>query len=177
MKKSVQEPVIVEPEFSDIEVTEVEVSEVTPKRNLLKKLGPKKVSLIILIIIAILGVWGTSHFYNKYKALTVDANAQAQKETARLVGMLGKLIELPENETPTVATISDKIKLAGQAFFAQAENGDILFAYTTSMKAILYRPSTNKIINVAPISINTSQDLTSASTKTPATSTKTSTKK
>ena len=152
---------------------EVKISEVKVKKGILKKMGPKKISLIILLLVAIFGVWGTTHFYNKYKALTLDANAEAAKETQRLVGELGKIMELPKGETPTVATISDKEKLKGQAFFSMAENGDILFAYTTSMKAILYRPSTSKIVNVAPISINQSQDLTQASVKTPATSTTT----
>jgi hypothetical protein len=69
-------------------------------------------------------------------------------------------MELPVGETPTVATISDKEKLKDQPFFKMAENGDILFAYTTAMQAILYRPSTNKIINVAPITINQAKDVT-----------------
>lgn len=74
-------------------------------------------------------------------------------------------MELPKEETPTIATISDKEKLKGQVFFDAAENGDVLFAYTTAMKAILYRPSTNKIINVAPIAINPGQDLTPGTKK------------
>jgi hypothetical protein len=168
MKKNIAE--IIDSQMSDI--TKSEVLNTKPKKNLFKKLGPKKVSIIVLVIIAITGVYGTSHFYNKYKSLTVDASAQAQKETNKLVATLGKLMELPSKETPTVATISDKDKLKDQAFFAQAENGDVLFAFTTSMKAILYRPSTNKIINVAPISINQAQDLTQASKKVTATTTK-----
>jgi hypothetical protein len=102
------------------------------------------------------------YYYNKYHALKTNANVEAEQETKRLVGVLGKLIELPQGETPTVATISDKEKLKGQSFFDNAENGDILFAYTNAMKAILYRPSINKIINVAPISINQQQDVTKA---------------
>ncbi len=150
----------------------------TKPKGFLRRLGTKKISLIILIVVAVLGVWGTFHYYNKYKALTTDATAEAQKETARLVTVLGKLMELPK-EVPTVATISDKEKLAGQAFFAQAENGDVLFAFTTAMKAVLYRPSTNKIINVAPISINQNQDLTQAAKTTTTTkkTTATTTKK
>ena len=86
-------------------------------------------------------------------------------------------MELPEGETPTVATISDKEKLTGQPFFKSPENGDILFAYTTAMKAILYRPSTNKIINVAPITINQTQDVSPAMKKGPVTPVATTTKR
>ncbi|MEI7480265.1 MAG: hypothetical protein WCJ59_01435 [bacterium] len=145
---------------------EAKVLEGKAKKGIFRKIGAKKISLIILVLIAVGGVWGTTHFYNKYKSLTVDATAESMKETQRLVSELGKIMELPKGETPTVATISDKEKLKGQAFFTMAENGDVLFAYTASMKAILFRPSTSKIINVAPISINQAQDLTQASTKT-----------
>ena len=120
-----------------------------------------KLWLTILLIILVVSLYSSVHYYGKYKALTVDPNIEAQNVTNALVSSLGKLMELPKDETPTVATISDKEKLANQVFFKMAENGDILFAYTTAMKAILYRPSTNKIINVAPISINQDQSLNS----------------
>lgn len=113
----------------------------------------------VIVVVAIVSLYGCFHFYLKYKSLTVDPNIEAQKMTVELVEELSKLMELPIDETPTVATISDKAKLAGQIFFKNAENGDILFAYTNAMKAILYRPSTNKIINVAPISINQEQGI------------------
>lgn len=133
----------------------------TPTAKPKKGIRVRKTTFFIIIIIAIAGLYGCFHYYNKYKALTTDPNAEAQKMTMELVGVLGKLMELPADETPTVATISDKEKLAGQVFFKNAENGDILFAYTNAMKAILYRPTTNKIINVAPISINQPQNITS----------------
>lgn len=120
-------------------------------------LGVKKVLLILLIAAAISGVCGSYYFYTKYSALKTNPNIEAQKQTESVVATVGKLMELPKGEVPTVATISDKDKLKDQGFFRTAENGDILLAYTTAMQAILYRPSTNKIINVAPISINQAQ--------------------
>lgn len=119
----------------------------------------KRIYFWLIIVIAVGAIYGCIHYYNKYRSLTTDPNAEAQKMTIELVGVLGKLMELPSDEIPTVATISDKEKLVGQVFFDNAENGDILFAYTNAMKAILYRPSTNKIINVAPISINQEQGI------------------
>jgi hypothetical protein len=61
---------------------------------------------------------------------------------------VGKLIDIP-NETPTVATVSDVTKLTGQEFFAKAQNGDKVIIFPKAQKAILYRPGTNKIIEVA----------------------------
>jgi hypothetical protein len=64
---------------------------------------------------------------------------------------------LPENESPMVATVTEKEKVNDQPFFTRAEDGDVLLAYTKSMKAILYRPSEHKIIEVAPIVLNGEQ--------------------
>jgi hypothetical protein len=119
----------------------------------------KRMYFWMIVLIAIGGLYGCFHYYNKFKSLTADPNVEAQKMIIELVGVLGKLIELPSDETPTVATISEKDKLAGQVFFKNVENGDILFAYTNAMKAILYRPTTNKIVNVAPISIDQDQSI------------------
>lgn len=82
-----------------------------------------------------------------------DPQAAAQEETRRLVDEVGKSLQLPENEVPTVATVVDASKLKSQAFFARSENGDRVLIYTQAKKAILYRPSTRKIIEVAPINI------------------------
>lgn len=122
-----------------------------------KKIGIKRSLIFLLIIIAVLGVGGSYYFYGKYKAIKANPNLEAQKETEALVLALSKLMELPADETPTIATISDREKLKDQPFFKMAENGDKLFAYNTSMIAILYRPRTNKIINVAPITNNQPQ--------------------
>ncbi len=125
--------------------------------SFIKGLGIKRSLIFLLIITAVLGVGGSYYFYGKYQAIKANPNLEAQKETEALVLTLGKLMELPINEIPTIATISDREKLKDQPFFRAAENGDKLFAYNTSMIAILYRPRTNKIINVAPITINQPQ--------------------
>lgn len=64
---------------------------------------------------------------------------------------VGKLIELPSDEQPKIISVSNKEKLAGQLFFLNAENGDKVLIFPKSGKAILYRPSENKIIEVAVV--------------------------
>lgn len=130
---------------------------VEPTREVLgffRGVDPKKLGILILVVVAAFGMYGSWHFYGKYQAALKSPALEAQKEAEALVTALGKIIELPSDETPTIATISDKEKLKDQTFFKTALNGDKLFAYNTAMLAILYRPSTNKIINVAPIGIN-----------------------
>lgn len=96
------------------------------------------------------------YFYMQYKsaqARLANPSLFAQEETNKIIQSVGKLMMLPTDETPTVANINDKDKLANQPFFARAENGDKVLIYTNAKKAILYRASINKIIEVAPINI------------------------
>jgi len=122
--------------------------------NKIMNIGIKKILFGLLIIIAVLGIGVAYNFYDKYQKITKDQNIEVKKETDALVKAVGRLIELPTNETPTVATITDIDKLANQSFFMKGENGDRLLAYSMAKTAILYRPSTGKIINVAPITVN-----------------------
>src|SRR5947209_3689804 len=57
----------------------------------------------------------------KYKSQAGDAG---QNETKKLIEAVGKLIVLPADEPPTVATVTDLAKLQGQPFFANAAVGD-----------------------------------------------------
>ena len=95
-------------------------------------------------------------FYSKYQKaqkLLKDPSYIQKQEVKSLVEKVGKLIDLPEGEEPTIATVSDKEKLSAQPFFSKAENGDHVLIYTKAKKAVLYRPSTNKIIEVGPVNI------------------------
>jgi hypothetical protein len=116
-----------------------------------------KVLLTLFVLVLVAASSGTAYyFYTKYQTAqaTLDnPQAAAQTEVKLLTDKLGKLIALPEDEEPTVATVLEKDKIQDQPFFKSAENGDKVIIYTKAMKAILYRPSENKIIEVAPIEI------------------------
>jgi len=94
------------------------------------------------------GLLGTSvYFYHQYKKATaVDAS---KNEAAGYVTTISKFMILPADETPTMATVADSSKLSSQPFFANAQNGDKVLFYTKAQKAILYRPSTNMIVEAA----------------------------
>lgn len=121
----------------------------------------KKNPLIFIIsgILVVLAAIPSVYFYLQYKKATDQlANPQAfsQGEVSSLVEKIGKLIELPEGETPTLATVSDSESLRSQPFFARSQNGDRVLIYTNAKKAILYRPDSNKIIEVAPVTLGQS---------------------
>lgn len=82
-----------------------------------------------------------------------NPQAVAQQEQSQLVEQVGKLTDLPKNENPTVATVSDVNKLKDQPFFSNAQNGDKVLIYSQSKQAILYRPSTNKVIQISTVNL------------------------
>jgi len=123
-------------------------------KRILKHRKFKKIAIIVLVVLVFGALYGFVHYYRKYQALKADPNLEAQQEIESLQEAIGEFMDLPEGEIPSVATILDKEKLKDQPFFKNAENGDKLLVYTKAMKAILYRPSSNRIIEVAPLYID-----------------------
>lgn len=124
--------------------------EVSKKKSLFEMLGKKTFlnSFFVLVILALLGISG--YFYYQYKK--VSAVDPGKDEIQTYVSKIEQFMVLPTDEQPTMATVADKEKLAGQAFFAKAENGDKVLFFAKSQKAILYRPSLNKIIEATAMS-------------------------
>lgn len=113
----------------------------------------QKVILIILVA-AVIGAAGAAYyFYSQLNQVKQDPQKAAQEETKELVTKVSKLIVLPEGEEPTVATVTDPDKLKDQPFFANAKVGDKVLIYSNARKAILYDPISNRIVEVAPITI------------------------
>lgn len=126
-------------------------------------LNPKIIIAVSAGAIIILGIFGFGIFqYSRISGELASLKAHPEKlvdlnqtEQKKVLSGVGKLMELPTDEEPTVATVSDVEKLRNQAFFAKAQNGDKVIIFSKNRKAILYRPSTNKIIDVSVISLNT----------------------
>lgn len=108
-----------------------------------------------MVGLLVLGAVSSSYFYDKYQKsqeLLKNPSEAARQEVRALIAQVGKYIALPEGE-PIVATVSDKEKLKDQSFFAKAVNGDRVLIYAQVRKAILYRPTTNKIIEVSTVKL------------------------
>jgi hypothetical protein len=81
-----------------------------------------------------------------------DPNVAIEEETKSTEEEVAKIMVLPQGEQPTVANVSDVNQLKDRAFFANAQNGDKVLIYAESKKAILYRPATKQIVEVATYS-------------------------
>lgn len=124
---------------------------------------------VLMPVITILAIALAGFMY--YQVVQLKANPQniAAKETKEITAKAGKLVVLPADETPTIATVSDPEALKDQAFFANAQKGDKVLIYTNAKKAILYSVSMDKIIDVAPLNIGTSTAKPQAPVTQPAT--------
>jgi hypothetical protein len=89
----------------------------------------------------------------KLESYRADPSQAAQAEADKIIADVGKLYDLPKDEKPSVATVKDKEKLKDQPFFAKAENNDVTLIYSGAKLAILYRPSSNQIINVSSVTL------------------------
>ncbi|MDD3002903.1 MAG: hypothetical protein PHS06_03480 [Candidatus Shapirobacteria bacterium] len=130
-----------------------------------------KISFTIFIAILIFSSLGAAgYFYKQYNDIKKDPNKVSIDEIKSLTTVISKFMDLPADETPTLATVTDKEKLKDQDFFKKSENGDKILIYANAKKAILYRPSTQKVIEFAPLLIgNSDQNATPTEmpTKTP----------
>jgi len=104
-----------------------------------------------LVLVVALFLFAGYYFY-QYRKLTRDPNAAVQNEIKSITAHISKYMDLPMDETPTLATVTDPEKLKSQPFFAKVQNGDKVLIYLKAKKAILYRPSANRIIEVTPLS-------------------------
>lgn len=124
----------------------------------------KTVIGFILVLLFLAAIGSGYYYYNNYQKLLKNPDIVTKQEATWLVDKVSKLMSLPTDEEPSTATVLDKDKLKDQAFFKNAENGDKILIYSKAKKAILYRPSIDKIIEVMPLALDNTQNATSGAT-------------
>lgn len=133
------------------------------KNNSSKRtLFSKKTGLTLLLVLLIggLATFG-GVYYNKYNDLkSSNPEKLQQAQLDETIRAIGKLYSLPKDEKPDIATVKDKEALKKQyPFFDQAENDDVVLIYKDAKLAILYRPSTNKLVKVGPVNIESGSSI------------------
>ncbi|OGZ63834.1 MAG: hypothetical protein A3A98_00920 [Candidatus Staskawiczbacteria bacterium RIFCSPLOWO2_01_FULL_40_39] len=123
----------------------------------IQKVTHNKMAIILLSAGCIAAMTIAGYFYWQLAELRKNLQNVEQQELQEVIAKVSKLIVLPEGETPTMATVTDPALLKDQPFFAKAQKGDKVLIYTNAKKAILYNPSTNKIVEVAPLNIGNNQ--------------------
>lgn len=124
---------------------------------------------VAVIVVGAVGTAGYFYYQNEMAQQELRNNPKSPQAVAQevnsVVAKVNKIMLLPENEQPTLATVSDITKLINQPFFARAKNGDKVLIYQKSKKAVLYRPSENKIIEVSSVSIGENTEVGGVTTQ------------
>lgn len=115
------------------------------------------IAFVVLIVIAVISTGTAVKLYLDLQTAS-DPQAAAEAEVQGIVEQVAEIMVLPANELPTIATVVDPEKIKDQPFFANAEKDDKVLIYTTAKKAILWRPSENRIIEVSALNIPTPQN-------------------
>ncbi|MDQ5889916.1 MAG: hypothetical protein QG609_409 [Patescibacteria group bacterium] len=102
----------------------------------------------ILGFVVLCALLGGAYYFGSVQQVPDEKEAEAliAKEASDLVTQVGAIMEIPA-ELPAVATIIDETKVSNEPFFSGAKNGDKILVFVQSQKLVIYRPSTNKIIN------------------------------
>lgn len=111
----------------------------------------KTPAFLIAVFVAV--TIATVYFYSQVKKLQENPDKVNQAKVTALVERIGKIIELPVGEMPTVATVEDVAPLAGNPFFANAKVGDQVLFYTAARQAYLYDPKANIVVEVASLNL------------------------
>jgi len=73
-----------------------------------------------------------------------------QSEEKQTIDKIAKLLRLP-NENPIVTTVYNEKDFENNNLFRTVKKGDKILLYINAKQAIIYRPSTNQVIEVVPV--------------------------
>jgi hypothetical protein len=104
--------------------------------------------VISFCIILVLAVSGIGWYMLTNKKTDEKTPAATQKSaTDILISKIGEKISLPTGETPQIIDIDSPESLSGDPFFDKSAAGDKALIYTESGFAVLFRPSTEEVVN------------------------------
>ncbi|MBX4206308.1 hypothetical protein KW784_00740 [Candidatus Parcubacteria bacterium] len=104
--------------------------------------------ILLFLTVALLGstaYLGKTVYDMRKPALSAEAQVR------KLVEEVGQAIILPQDELPTVAKVADASQLSDQPFFANARTGDNILIFEKSKKAVLWRPSVRRVVEVSSL--------------------------
>ncbi len=78
------------------------------------------------------------------------------REVQRLLLDIKNKAETPGNETPGLATVTDRTKINQGGVLKNAQNGDKVLLFYTNGEALLYRPSSSKVVAIGPLVVDPS---------------------
>ncbi len=132
------------------------------KKKILRKIFTRKSILYLLLLILAIGFL---YYYSQYRKLSSTPDAIAKDKTVEIIKKISQLAIVPDDPNAVLASVTDVSKLKNEKFFANAQNGDYIVLFPSAMKAILYRPSINKIVEIGPLSSGQQPQVSTSTTQ------------
>ncbi len=98
-------------------------------------------AILIVLVLAALVV---------FQQIKLQQSTASEDTARRIRDQVAKIMILPEEE-PLVSAVSNAEELKAQPFFRSVENEDQVLVFTNTAKIVVYRPSSNQIVNAGPI--------------------------
>ena len=117
----------------------------------MRKFAWQHLPLILVFLLVVVG--SLAEYFYENDVVYENPNLVAESQVSVYTEKIGRLVFLPKDEIPSVATVSEPELLNNQIFFAEAQKGYIVLIYSNAKKAILYDPVTDKIIAMASVNI------------------------
>lgn len=136
------------------------------KANKRKVPKPGKKSVVSLYIVVLVAVGMLAlYYYQEYNTTREELRKFKQNPqaavTQELLEVVGTLVDLPKNEIPTIATVTNADVLRDvHPFFSKAQNGDRILIYKNNNRTILYRPINNKVIEAMSVTFENIDQVT-----------------
>ena len=100
------------------------------------------ITFLVLSVIFLLGAW--------WRVIQHNNLEEKQKADTAMLTKVNKLLDLP-SESPIITTIHRKEDFKSESFYNKIETGDKIIIYLNEDQAIFYRPSTNTVTLLLPV--------------------------
>lgn len=128
-------------------ITDISPTIGTQKQPPTAKRFPTKIIVIVLLVISLCIVVTSG-------VLIMRRNRNLNYNDVKIVkDRVSRHVLLPNDEEPALATVTDSSKLTS-SFKGKVQNGDKLIIYQNNKKAIVYRPSIDRVITIEPVIID-----------------------
>lgn len=115
---------------------------------------------LVLVVLLVVSLIANLVLYRKVGTAVLVKSSGAQvagvfdaaTDTEAALLAVRRLLVVPTDEMPAIATITDLEKVKDRPFFARAQVGDKVLVYANAKRAVLYRPAEDKIVELGPVS-------------------------
>lgn len=112
----------------------------------------KYIGILLALLVIIGGGYLAAQKSETFRSVFGMKPKTDQEAVSRYLAQLGKLMVVPKDDTPVLATVEDPDALVKQqAFFQGSQKGDVVLIFPKTSRAVLFSPKRNIIVNAGPL--------------------------